>query len=117
MPYFTPTPEAAQTAAYGRALMGQAPLGYYMPQFRRDLNGLGAMRFNRSVARGMYTLPFYEQAPAGTLGDLTVDPSMLLWGIGALALGMFLLGGRHVPRAKKRVAARLRRISRRLAEA
>ena len=39
----------------------------------------------------------------------TVDPKLLLTGVGLLAAGMFLLGGKHGPRLRKRKAARLRR--------
>lgn len=112
MPYFTPTPEAAMTAAYGRSLMGHVPMGYYVPNAPRELNGLGALRFNRAVARGMYTMPFRETTPAGQLGafgEVAVDPGLLMWGLGALALGMFLLGGKHTPRIKQYRVRRLRR--------
>jgi hypothetical protein len=67
--------------------------------------GLRYFRPNFAMARGNY--------PGGGLGQLAVDPGTLAIGIGALALGMFLLGGKHGPRLRKRKAARLRR---RLAE-
>jgi hypothetical protein len=110
------------TAAFGRQLMGLEGMHYYVPQFRRELNGLGALRFNRAVARGMYALPFYEPPPRQRLGNLgaQVDTTTLLLGIGALALGMFLFGGKVGPKLRKRRAARLRRrhvaLGRRIAE-
>lgn len=45
----------------------------------------------------------------GMGADLAVDPKLLLTGVGLLAAGMFLLGGKHGPRLRKRKAARLRR--------
>jgi hypothetical protein len=108
MPYFTP-PGGAMTAAYGRSLMGSAPMGYYLPNLRRDLNGLGALRFNRSVSRGMYQLPFVEPVPSGRLGQddddtgsITVDPTLLFGGIGILALAMLLMGRKSGKKRKKR---------------
>lgn len=105
MPYYT-APGGAMTAAYARSLMGSAPMGYYLPNLRRDLNGLGALRFNRSVSRGMYQLPFMEPAPHGRLGDddstLTVDPTLLFTGIGVLALAMLLMGRRSGKKGRKK---------------
>jgi hypothetical protein len=105
------------TAAYGRSLMGQAPMNYYMPNIRRDLNGLGALRFNRAAARGMYQLPFVEPPPHGTLGqsddssgDVTVDPTLLFGGIGLLAIAMLFMGnrsGRKKARKKRRLRPQL----------
>jgi hypothetical protein len=110
MPYFTP-PGGEITAAYGRSLMGLGPMGYYARGFRRDLNGLGALRFNRSVARGMYKLPFTEPQPRRRLGGLGMDvsPSLMLGGLGVLAAAFYLLGGKFEPKRKQRRAARLRR--------
>lgn len=104
------------TAAYGRQLQEGGGLHYYSPQFRRTLNGLGALRFNRAVSRGMYQLPFHEPAPSGTLGrmgqGLEVDPTTLLWGVGILGLGMFLLGKRGKKKSKpRRKRARLPHLS------
>lgn len=136
--YFVPTEEATLTTVAGRALQGlgcgiacrskqmgwymrgvQSPalLGWYMPGVQSPslLSGLGAGsgsgRFNRSVARGVYQLPFVESAPQGGygLGQLSVDPTLLLLGIGTLAAAMFLLGGKTMPRFRRRRAARLRR--------
>jgi len=45
----------------------------------------------------------------GMGADLAVDPKLLLTGVGLLAAGMFLLGGKHGPKLRKRKAARLRR--------
>lgn len=101
MAYYTPTPEAVQTAAYGRSLMGQARMNFYMPDIPRDLNGLGALRFNRAVARGMYQMPFVETPPAGQLGQLQADPTMLFAGVGILGLGLFLLGRKHPRRSRR----------------
>jgi hypothetical protein len=66
--YFTP-PGGDVTAAYARSLMGGG-MTYYAPSKRRDLNGLGALRFNRAVARGMYQSPFVDVAPRRRLGGL-----------------------------------------------
>lgn len=63
--------------------------------------GLRYFRPNFAMARGMY--------PGGGLGQLEVDPTALMLGIGALAVGMFLLGGKHGPKLRRRKAARLRR--------
>jgi len=87
--------------------------GYVLPP---SLSGLGAGsgpgRFNRAVARGIYTEPFVSRPFAGSrgLGQLEVDPTLLIAGIGVLALGMFLLGGKHVPRIKRRVRRARRRV-------
>lgn len=64
--------------------------------------GLGAYRPNQAMERGFY--PGLQG-----MGDLAVDPTMLIVGIGALALGVFLFGAKHGPRLRKRKAARLRR--------
>lgn len=74
------------------------------------LRGMNYFRPNFAMARGNY--------PGGghswnSMGALEVDPTTLMIGIGALALGMFLLGGKHGPKLRRRKAARLRR---RLAE-
>jgi hypothetical protein len=45
----------------------------------------------------------------GMGADLTVDPKLMMAGVGLLAAGMFLLGGKHGPRLRKRKTARLRR--------
>ncbi len=68
--------------------------------------GLRYFRPNFAMARGNYP---GASGPGGTLGQLPVDPGILAVGVGALALGMFLLGGKHGPRLRKRKAARLRR--------
>lgn len=92
MPYFTP-PGGDVTANYARSLTGHAPMSFYLPRIRQGLNGLGALRFNRSVARGVYQLPFYEAPPQGPgLGQLEVDPTTLGVGVGLLGLGLFLFG-------------------------
>jgi hypothetical protein len=75
----------------------------------RGMASLAAMSYfrpNFAMARGNYP---GAPGPGGTLGELEVDPGILAVGIGALALGMFLLGGKHGPRLRKRKAARLRR--------
>jgi len=88
--------------------------GVPSPSQLQGLAGLGAGpadQFNRAVARGIYTVPFLHARAQGSrhLGQLDVDPTTLLVGIGVLALGMFLLGGKHVPRIRKYRAKRLRR--------
>lgn len=39
-------------------------------------------------------------------GSVAVDPALLLWGVGLLALGMYFLGGRHEPQRKARRRSR-----------
>ena len=39
MPYFTPTPEAAMTAAYGRSLMGHVPMTLRVRRMLETLPG------------------------------------------------------------------------------
>jgi hypothetical protein len=63
------------------------------------LRGMNYFRPNFAMARGLY--------PGGGLGQLAVDPTMLGWGIGLLAAGMFLFGRKHPKRARRR--GRLRR--------
>lgn len=70
------------------------------------LRALGYFRPNFAMARGMY--------PGGghswnSMGQLEVDPTMLGLGIGALALGVFLLGRKHPKRSRRRGRGRLRR--------
>ena len=109
MPYFTP-PGGDITSSYARGLMGMQPMSFYVPGVRTDLNGLGALRFNRSVARGYYQLPFYEAPPVDRgLGQLQVDPTTLGIGVGLLGLGLFLLGRRH-PHKRKARRSRLSRL-------
>ncbi len=68
-------------------------MGYYAPQ-----SGLGDQ-----TAEG-----------AATLG-LDVDPTTLLWGIGALMLAMFLLGGSpKVQTKRRRIGSRLRAMGEKL---
>lgn len=38
--------------------------------------------------------------------SISVDPALLLWGVGALALGSFLFGGRVEPQRKVREKVR-----------
>jgi len=100
-------------------LTGLRGIGDRLPPMLGRLSRLGAgagdsSRFNRAVARGMYALPFQNataqgNAGLGRLGQISVDPTLLLGGIGLLALGMFLLGGKHMPKIRQRRAARLRR--------
>jgi hypothetical protein len=61
-----------------------APLSYFRPNF--------------AMARGNY--PGQQSVGAPNLGQLAVDPSLLAGGVGALALGMFLLGRKK--RGKRR---------------
>ena len=105
MAYYVNTPETAAAAAYARSLQG------YLWNAPRELNALGALRFNRAVARGMYQLPFYEATPQKHLGQIEADPTLLLGGIGLLALGMFLLG-RPKKRRHRRRPGRLARAAR-----
>lgn len=111
MPYFTP-PGGDITAAYARGLLG---MNYYVDNVRTGLHGLGALRFNRAVARGHYRLPFYEAPLVDRgLGQLQVEPSFLIGGMALLGLGLYLLGGRHAPARKQR---RISRLERKLREA
>lgn len=113
MPYFTP-PGGAETAAFAHELQ-TGGMGYYLPQARRTLNGMGTLtRFNRAASRGIYRIPFSNASPAGTLGqesDLTVDPTLLLAGIGILAAAMFLFGRKHPKKHRRRHRARGPRFS------
>lgn len=63
------------------------------------LRGLGYFRPNFAMARGLY--------PGGGLGQLEVDPTTLGFGIGALALGMFLFGRKHSKRRRRGHLSRL----------
>lgn len=70
--------------------------------------GLRYFRPNQTMARGFI--------PGGGLGDdstdgLTVDPTLLAWGIGALAVGAFLFG-RKKPKSTR--SGRVRRAVREL---
>ena len=108
MPYFTP-PGGDVTANFARSLTGYAPMSWYVPGVRTDLHGLagGAPRFNRSVARGMYQLPFVDAPPRGYgLGQISVDPGLLGLGVGLLGLGLFLFGRKH-PRKRRSRRGRL----------
>jgi hypothetical protein len=88
-----------------------ALLGFYRPNQAMQrvysgypgLSGMGAPPV-LSIAQ------MKQVAPLSGLGaDVSVDPKLLLGGVGLLAAGMFLLGGKHGPRLRKRKAARLRR--------
>jgi len=56
---------------------------------------------------------------SGMGDDVSVDPKLLLGGIGLLALGMFIFGGKAAPKMRARKVARLQqrraRISQQLA--
>ncbi len=58
---------------------------------------------------GVYT-PAYFPVPQSTLGrshlGLDVSPNLLLWGIGGLALVMFLLGLKAEPKIRRAKKAR-----------
>jgi hypothetical protein len=92
---------------------GSAP-GYFPTNTKwgstSTLTGLlpgGDLRYfrpNFAMARGLY-----PGAQSSNLGQLAVDPTTLAIGVGALALGMFLLGSKKGPGIRKRRAARLRR--------
>jgi hypothetical protein len=78
-------------------------LAWYMPgvQSPSQLAGLGAGaasgRFNRSVSRGVYQLPFVEANAQGhsALGQLPGGMTLVYLGIAALGLGMLFMGGRR----------------------
>ena len=126
--YFVPTPEASLTAVAGRALQGCQDgctrMGWYIPGAPSPslLSGLGigagSGRFNRSVARGVYQLPFVQSSSAGSygLGQVETDATTLIVGGILLAAAAFIFGGRTIPRAQRRVR-RVRRRLRRIREA
>jgi hypothetical protein len=87
----------------GGDLRGQS-LGYWRPNF--------AMARGNYPGMGQITKDVFSETEKwylGRMGQVAVDPNLLGVGIGALALGMFLLGGKHGPKLRKRKAARLRR--------
>jgi hypothetical protein len=67
---------------------------------------LSYFRPNFAMARGNY--PGNQTVGLPNLGQLSVDPTTLALGIGALALGMFLFGGKIGPKLRKRKAGKLR---------
>lgn len=99
-----------------------ANLGFYRPNQGMNrvysgypLSGLGAPPV-LSIAQMKAVVPLshwknvsQSHTGPGMGEDTTVDPKLLLTGVGLLAAGMFLLGGKHGPRLRKRKAARLRR--------
>jgi hypothetical protein len=82
--------------------------GNRLPPALGGLGGLGAGsgggRFNRSVSRGMYQLPFVETAGQGSkgLGQLPDPMSLVYLGIAALGLGLFFFGGKKHGRIRRR---------------
>lgn len=69
---------------------------------------LGFFRPNQAMNRvygGYQTTP----ALSGLGDDVSVDPKILLGGIGLLAAGMFLFGAKKGPMLRERKRARLRR--------
>jgi hypothetical protein len=72
-----------------------------------SLHGLGAPPV-LSIAQMKVVHPLHGLGDDASTG-LTVDPKLLLTGVGLLAAGMFLFGAKHGPRLRKRKAARLRR--------
>jgi len=70
--------------------------------------------------RASYPLPTSSMSGMGQtdtqiLGT-PVDPNLLFLGLGVLALGIFLLGGRTVPRARRGLARRIAGTARRVGE-
>lgn len=110
-------------------------LGFYRPNQAMNrtyvgypfaMSGLGAPPVlpiaTMKAIHPLHGLGRWKNAQNATLGDdtsstdttgITVQPTTLLVGVGLLAAGMFLLGGKHGPKLRKRKATRLRR---RLAE-
>jgi hypothetical protein len=99
-------------------------LGFYRPNQAMNrtyvgypgLTGLGAPPVlsiaTLKAVHPLHGLGRWKYAQNATLGDdtgISVQPNTLLVGVGLLAAGMFLLGGKHGPRLGKRKAARLRR--------
>lgn len=103
-------------------------LGFYRPNQAMNrvytgygVSGLGAppvfsiaqMKAVRPLA-GLSHWKNQQQSHSGPgMGEdsagVSVDPKLLLGGIALLGAGMFLLGGKHGPRLRKRKAERLRR--------
>jgi len=74
----------------------------YLRGYMGQTTNLGFFRPNQAEARFIY-------APRNTLGQVEVDPSLLLVGVAVLAGAFFLLGGRWTPRIRARRRARLQR--------
>jgi hypothetical protein len=102
-----------------------ALLGFYRPNQAMNqvyggygVSGLGAPAVlsiaQMKAVRPMSGLAHWKNASQSHSGpgmgaDLSVDPNLLLAGVGLLAAGMFLFGSKHGPGLRKRKAARLRR--------
>src|SRR5271168_5079548 len=106
MSYITPNGCSKGFFAINPKWGGESTLSGILPG--GGLRGLRYFRPNFAMARGLY--------PGGGLGrmgddsSVEVDPSLLLYGIGALALGMFLFGRKHPrKRAARRRRGRIRR--------
>ena len=85
---------------------------------RRVRAPLGACPNNCPHLRGYSRVnPIYRMRG---LGDLTVDPTLLLVGIGVLFVGAFMFGGKATPALRKRKVSRLKarrdKYSKRIAE-
>lgn len=91
---------------------------------KRSPSNLGDFRPNQAMNRVYGGNPFLQGlgappvvsiaemkrvVPLSGLGDVAVDPKLLLGGIGLLAAGMFLFGTKKGPVLRQRRAARLRR--------
>lgn len=90
-----------------------ANLGFYRPNqaMNRVYGGYGLSSLGAPPVLSIASMKAVR--PLAGLGDVstdtTVDPKLLLGGVVLLGAGMFLLGGKHGPRIRKRKAARLRR--------
>ena len=91
----------------------------------RSPSSLGFYRPNQAMNRQIYSgrVPLAGLGRAARrprlhgLGDgVTFDPTLMLGGIGVLALAMFLLGGRAVPKIRARRRRSLERKRARLSE-
>jgi hypothetical protein len=88
--YFRPN-QAQERGVYGRRQQLGAFGAYFRPNQARDRGVYGS----RTTLAGLGAAP------------IAVDPTLLLWGVGALALGFFLFGTKAGPDLKKRKIARL----------
>ena len=81
------------------------PVGHYVWGVRSpSFLGLGFFRPNQAINRGIY-----RAYGMGQDTTAAVDLPTLALGVGALAAAFFLLGGKTIPKIRKRRVHRLRR--------
>lgn len=83
---------------YLRDVRSPSSLGYFRPN----------QAVNRMIYSGRVSLAGLGRAPEGLGQGMSVDPMLLIGGIGVLALAMFMLGGKGGG-ARGRKRARLER--------